>query len=335
MKLNRVLVKAAKQLGVLVVLVLGLFAVLFLAFRLYLAAAGHSLISHAAPATNYAEAIARFAKLQTLEASSTNPLARSILLAHGNRTEKVVVFFHGYSSSPQQFRPLGERFFEAGYNVFIPLLPHHGMADRKLENLSRISAEELRDCADTSVDIAAGLGDKVFVGGLSAGGVMAAWIAQNRHGVSRVLLIAPALVLGRHAGTFLDRSGVFLISFLPGLPTDLFSRDPDAPSYAYPGFSAKALGQLLKLSFAIYGEALEKPPAVQDVALVTTRIDRTVSDFATWELIGLWRGKGLWHFVSIDFPKAMRVPHDMVDPGHLSQKTEIVHPRLMALLDTP
>jgi esterase/lipase len=97
---------------------------------------------------------------------------------HGVRTEKVIVFFHGYSSSPQQFRQLGERFYQLGYNVLVPLLPHHGMADRKLDNLSRLRAEELRDCADTSVDIAAGLGDKVFVGGLSAGGVIAGWIAQ-------------------------------------------------------------------------------------------------------------------------------------------------------------
>jgi hypothetical protein len=55
--------------------------------------------------------------------------------------------------SPQQFRQLGESFFEAGYNVLIPLLPRHGMADRKLENLSKLGAEELRACADTSVDI--------------------------------------------------------------------------------------------------------------------------------------------------------------------------------------
>ena len=145
MKLSPLLVKSAKQLGIIAVLILGLLAVFFLALHLLLGAARDSLTSHAAPAATYAEAIARFEKLRAREEPETNPLARSILLTHGHRAEKVVVLFHGYSSSPQQFRLLGERFFETGYNVLIPLLPHHGMADRKLENLSRLRAEELRD----------------------------------------------------------------------------------------------------------------------------------------------------------------------------------------------
>ena len=319
MKIGRPLLKAGKQLGILAVLIVGFVAVIYFGARLLLREAGKNLISHAAPAGDYAEAVARFEKLRSGEESGVNPLARSILLSHGVRTEKVIVFFHGYSSSPQQFRQLGERFYQLGYNVLVPLLPHHGMADRKLDNLSRLRAKELRDCADTSVDIAAGLGDKVFVGGLSAGGVIASWIAHS-------------LVLGRQAGSFTDRISVFLIAWIPDIPFDLYAQDPEAPQYAYPGFSAKALGQLLKLSFATYAEALEKPPAVQHIDLVTTKIDHIASDFATWELIGLWRGKGLLKFVSVDFPKEMRVPHDMVDPAHRGQKTEVVHPILIDLM---
>ena len=56
-----------------------------------------------------------------------------------------------------------------GYNVLIPRLPRHGMADRKVENLSALKAEELRECSDTSIDLAIGLGQKVYVVGLSDG----------------------------------------------------------------------------------------------------------------------------------------------------------------------
>lgn len=335
MKLSRLFLKTGKHLGIFAALIVGLIALIYFASHLLLATARNSLVTHPAPLANYSEAVARFEKIQLSEESAINPLARSIMLTHGNRTEKVIVFFHGYSSSPRQFRPLGERFFQLGYNVLIPLLPHHGMADRRLENLSILRAEELRACADTSVDIATGLGDKIYVGGLSAGGVMAAWIAQNRKEASRVVLIAPALVLGRGAGKFLDRIAVFLIAWLPDIPKDLFSSDPDAPPYAYPGFSAKALGQLLKMSFAIYGNALENPPVVQDIVLLTTKTDHIASDFATWELIGLWRGKGLRRFVSIDFPNEMQVPHDMIDPAHRSQRTDVVHPLLIDLMSAP
>jgi pimeloyl-ACP methyl ester carboxylesterase len=335
MKVGRLVLKVVKQLSIFLVLIVGFIAVVYFGARLSLSAAAHNLISHPAPAANYADAVARFQKLSSSEARAVNPVARSVLLTHGFRAPKVVVFFHGYSSSPQQFRSLGERFFQLGYNVLIPLLPRHGLADRKLDNLSRIRAEELRDCADRSVDIAAGLGDKIFVGGLSAGGVLAAWIAENRKEVSRVLLIAPALVLGRRAGSFSDRVAIFLIAWVPAIPFDIYAPDPEAPQYAYPGFSAKALGQLLKFSLATNGEALEKPAAVQHIDLVTTAIDHLGSDFATWKLIGFWRAKGLRQFVSIDFPKEMKVPHDMVDPAHQGQKTDVVHPVLVDLMNAP
>jgi hypothetical protein len=133
MKIGRLLLKAGKLLGILAVLVVGSVAIIYFGARLLLREAGKNLISHAAPARDYAEAVARFEKLRLGEESGVNPLARSILLTHGVRTEKVIVFFHGYSSSPQQFRQLGERFYQLGYNVLVPLLPHHGMADRKLD----------------------------------------------------------------------------------------------------------------------------------------------------------------------------------------------------------
>jgi pimeloyl-ACP methyl ester carboxylesterase len=333
LKASQLLLKIAKKLVFFSAFLIVLIAVFYFASHFLLGSLRETLVSHAEPAANYTEATARFENLRARELKSVSPLARSILLTHGNRTEKVIVFFHGYSSSPEQFRELGQRFFQLGYNVLIPLLPHHGIADRKLENLSKMRAEDLRDCADTSVDIAAGLGDKVYVGGLSAGGVLAAWIAQNRKEVDRVILIAPALVLGRGAGKFQDRISVFLIAWLPNIPLDIYAPDPEAPQYAYPGFSAKALGQLLKLSLATFAEALEKPPAVQDIVLVTTHPDHLGSDLATWQLIGLWRSKGLQRFVGIDFPKNMDVPHDMVDPAHRSQKTDIVHPILINLVN--
>ena len=89
------------------------------------------------------------------------------------------------------------------------------------------------------------------------------------------------------------------------------------------------------MAFAIFGDALEKSPAVQDIVLVTTKTDRTISDFAIWQLIVLWRGKGLRHFVSVDFPKEMRIPHDMIDPAHRPQKTNVVHPIVIGLLNAP
>jgi hypothetical protein len=69
--------------------------------------------------------------------------------------------------------------------------------------------------------------------------------------------------------------------------------------------------------------------------LVTSRSDQAVSDYLVWQLIGLWRSRELFKFASVDFPKAMKIEHDMIDPTHKNQQTEIVYPVLIRLLDAP
>ena len=308
---------------------------LYLGFALLLHAAHESLQSHPDPAPDYAEAVARFQGLQKTEGPEINPVCRSILLTHGFRTERAVVFFHGYTNCPQQFRELGQIFYDMGDNVLIPRLPRHGVADRKVENLSPLKAEELRDCADAGVDIACGLGKKVYVAGLSAGGTLSAWIAQNRHEVTRTVLIAPALGFSRREGTRLQKGLALLLPFLPDIRTDWFSVDPDSLDHTYPGFSSRALGQLLRMSVATFAGAFDSAPKVQDVSLVTSKSDEAVSDLLSWQLIGLWRSKGLFKFTAVDFPKAMKIEHDMIDPAQVNQQTEVVYPILVGLLNAP
>ena len=309
--------------------------ILFLSFNHLLRSAHEALRSRPAPAADYVSALARFQEMQELEGSEVSLACHSILLTHGQRSERAVVLFHGYTNCPQQFRELGQILYDLGYNVLIPRLPRHGLADRKVENLSPLRAEELRDCADASVDVACGLGRKVYVAGLSAGGTLSAWIAQNRDDVTRVVLIAPALGLTRHEGTRLQKGIALLLLLLPDIRKDWYGVDPNAPGYAYPGFSTRALGQILRFSMATFAEAFDHAPRVQDVVLITSKSDEAVSDFLAWQLIGLWRSKGLFKFAAVDFPKAMEIDHDMIDPAHKNQQTEIVYPVIVGLLNAP
>src|SRR5271155_364870 len=98
MKLIRFLIKIAKYLCILAVLVIGLIAVIYFASHLFLGGLRNALNSHPSPTRDYADAVARFEKLRLSEEKGVSPLARSIMLTHGNRTDKVIVFFHGYSS---------------------------------------------------------------------------------------------------------------------------------------------------------------------------------------------------------------------------------------------
>jgi esterase/lipase len=332
MKFARWISAAAIRLAMLVGCIFGLGIIVIGVLCLLLIAGSTALTSRSNPSSSYDEAVKRFNGIQVGERQLVSPIAGSILLTHGHKTPKAILFFHGYSSSPRQFRALGEKLFQTGYNVIIPRLPCHGIADRKLTNLSKIQAEELRDCADQGVDIAVGLGEKVYVGGLSAGGVMAAWVAGHHKEVSRVLLIAPCFALGRKAGNFSKRLGVAILAALPDISGDFYAENP-AADYAYPGFSAKALAQLLRLSVATFADAIERPAAVQDICLVTSKNDHSVSDFATWLLMGLWRFRGLQKFVSIDFAREANIGHDMIDPVDGEKETCVVYPVLIGLLE--
>jgi hypothetical protein len=143
------------------------------------------------------------------------------------------------------------------------------------------------------------------------------------------------LGFSRHEGTRLQKGIALLLPLLPDIRTDWLSVDPDSLDHTYPGFSSQALGQLLRVSVATFAGALDRAPGVQDVALVTSKSDETVSDLLAWQLIGLWRSKGLRKFAAVDFPKEMRIEHDMIDPAQKNQQVEIVYPNLVSLLNAP
>ncbi len=81
------------------------------------------------------------------------------------RSDWAVVWFHGYTSSPFQFRKLGSLCHELGANVLIPRVPFHGQMDAVTDETQSLTAQILQETIHECVDIAVGLGHKVIVGG--------------------------------------------------------------------------------------------------------------------------------------------------------------------------
>jgi carboxylesterase len=140
------------------------------------------------------------------------------------------------TNCPRQFLELGDAIHTTGANVLILRVPRHGIADESgraiggVGNVGGLTAAELSAYADDAVDIASGLGRDVRVLGLSMGGVIATWIAQNRPDAERVVAVAPALTLPR-VPDFVDEFPKRL-----GLPHDVIDvQQPDAnPEVVYP-----------------------------------------------------------------------------------------------------
>ncbi len=84
--------------------------------------------SHPNPAADYAEAVRR---VESKIASEVDfyPDSHTMLLTHSAKTAKVIIFVHGYPSSPSPFKEIAAQFYDRGYNVLVMTMPYHGLAD--------------------------------------------------------------------------------------------------------------------------------------------------------------------------------------------------------------
>ena len=227
------------------------------------------LAPHPDPADTYADAAARIEAIANTEAGmDLQPEGRSIDLLSGERTPKAVVIFHGYTTVPEQFRLIGEAYRAQGYNVWIPRLPHHGMTDRMTEEFSNLTATGLRDFADQSVDIGAGLGEDVTVVGLSGGGSLGLWTGFERAEVSETYLISPLL----HPLGYEEWQDRPLVRVLRILPADIYNwwseekKEANVEGYDYPRFSLKGIAALLSLTHWV--DSQKRAPTRSTVTLI-------------------------------------------------------------------
>ena len=87
------------------------------------------------------------------------------------------VLVHGFTGSPHEMRALGEFLAERGVSVVCKLLPGHGCDQRELNH---VSWRTWADTVDAAYQELAAHCRKVFVVGLSMGGVLALHLAAHR-----------------------------------------------------------------------------------------------------------------------------------------------------------
>ena len=286
----------------------------------------NDLASHPGVMSEYELATAEVSRRQGLDARVAAPSGRSIFLGHGRRTPRVVLLLHGFTNSPLQFDSLGRILYREGDNVYIPRLPHH--AELAHVTLSRLTAEELRAAADSAVDVARALGDSVVVVGLSMGGTMAAWIAQYRPGVRRVIMVAPLMALARIPAA-LDVPLANLAVRLPNV-----SRS-DEPNHGEPdrelGWSSRAVGQILRLGLAVQRASLRTPPATRDMTILLNGHDHTIAARPVLELGRRWREQGATVH-AYELSARLGLPHDVIDPRQPVRRPDVVYNVIDALV---
>lgn len=318
--------------------ILGLLVITFLLLTFLPISVNDSSVSN--PAANHDEAVARVDAIRTDEEASgeINPVCLSNVITHGEATEKVIVLYHGFTSCPEQFRELGEQFFEQGYNVYIPRLPYHGHADRMSEALLQTTAEELATFSSESIDIARGLGDEITVAGLSGGGTLTTWIAQEHDDVEKVVMIAPFLGIG-FIPAVLNRPVTQIADHIPNIwmwwDPQTKENNPFSQDYQYPRYPLHALAEYLRLGFAAQRDANQNKPSVNRIVVITNANDESVNNAIIGQFVDTWRKHGEAYLNTFEFEKDLNLPHDVITPTRDDGNPALVYPILIEQIVVP
>lgn len=286
------------------------------------------------PATDYEMAMARLAQVNVQEASiaGLNPVCHTTAITHGHKTERVIILMHGMTNCPAQFVEFAPLFYERGYNVLIPLMPDNGLSDLETDALKEVTADQLRDCCASMVDIARGFGEKITYLGLSVGGTMAAWVAQYRSDVDLAVLMAPSFTISRKLGVPASRVVLHLFSIMPNLMTQRIRPFRGALGHNYHGFATRGLGQMMRLGLSVYDASKTIKPAARSVMLVTNASDTAVNNTLARNVVQRWQANGMDQISTYEFDAKYHLIHDVIDPMQEDQQTALVYPILLDLI---
>jgi carboxylesterase len=177
-----------------------------------------------------------------------------------------VLLFHGLTATTVEVRRLAQNLLNQGFTVAGPLLPGHGTTPA---DLNRTHWKDLTQAGEAMFRRLQEKCESIFVGGESAGAVVALYLASQHPEIKAVLLYAPAIRLDINLTQWIK---LHIASWvLPSVPKEGFSR-PDRWQ-GYPVIPTKGAVQLLKLQ-QVTRRLL--PRIHQPVLVVQGRGDRVI-----------------------------------------------------------
>lgn len=190
---------------------------------------------------------------------------------------------HGFTGSPSSMRGIAEAYAAAGFTVELPRLPGHGTT---VEDMITTGWDDWTGEVLAAYERLAARCGKVVAAGLSMGGALALWLAQEKAELAGVVAVNPAtqqqapevieLLKGMVAAGE-DR--------MPGIGSDIAM--PGVVEVAYPGTPLAPLLELMRGLSQIEGHYGERR---QPLLLLSSREDHVVAPEQGDALAGAWGG---------------------------------------------
>ncbi len=278
-------------------------------------AIGTPVLPEARPAATVDEARERFAELCAADDHRVGESTRTQLFEPRGPARATIVGWHGFTNAPSQLTALATALAGLGYRVLVPRQPHQGYTDVLNRALDDLQVSDLTAHVSTCIDIAAGFGDPVWVTGLSAGGVLAAWAAGTRPEVRRLAMIAP-LVAPKGIPLPVVR---LLVRFPALVPRIYYWWDPRVKEnlghspHAYPGFPLAGLMPYLHLSEAMF-DGFEARHQLDRVVLVTNPGDFAIRRDAARGFAARVFAEHADYYAEATLDAALGWWHDFIDP---------------------
>jgi carboxylesterase len=170
--------------------------------------------------------------------------------------------------------------------------------------------------------------------GISCGGLITGWAAQQRQDIDLAVLISPGF--GFKA---IPRFWTPLMAWAWRVFPNIYIWDDpqkkaDNPRpYNYPRLSTHALGQILRLSRSIQVLAQRKAPAADSILVITNLNDPAVDNSVTDQVVNLWRTRWAKEVQTYQFPANLGLGHDIIGVDDPNMNVAAVYPKLLELID--
>ncbi len=152
-----------------------------------------------------------------------------------------VLVLHGFTGSTQSMHPLGKALAGAGFTVLGPRLTGHGTSP---EDMAQSSYQDWINDVTTALAELKSKTTKQFVVGLSMGGALTLYLAENDPSIAGIIPINAAIDMPALAETYqqLHQSDQ---PFVDGIGSDI--KKPNVTELAYPKTPVKSMGDILTL----------------------------------------------------------------------------------------
>jgi len=112
-------------------------------------------------------------------------------MTHENKSSIAILLLHGYQGYPGEMSYLGLKLYQAGFDVYCPRLPGHGINQ---EDFLKTSSKDWLAVSRSSTGYLKKEYNKVYVAGHSMGGLIATIIPKEFQ-IEKLALIAPAFII--------------------------------------------------------------------------------------------------------------------------------------------